>query len=176
MNPPALIPFAIVSVFAICFASATFASETEFLRWRKIVLLFEDGNSLEAEAQGAHCKSFKIKAYGEEFSFSPEDLEKIQGLPLSSLNTFSEAGYEETGGSQITLVLNSSYFQGHGEPLKVVRITIQRSGYSIEESKEKIPAGYFPQKPQDPSIPRQPLQWRACGFQSPKHHRLGRQQ
>ena len=82
------------------------ASEEESLEYGEIRVVSperKDTGKVVFAAKAGEKKfvAVSIEAFGKKYELANEDLEKLAGLPLSSLVITHEAGYERTGGHTV---------------------------------------------------------------------------
>lgn len=93
-----------------------FASQEKYLGWQNVkITAKKDANlgevTIEVETEGAHYRSVTITVFGKVHKLNKEDLDKLHGLPLESLRTTHEAGYESLGGRTLYLVFTKKEYE-----------------------------------------------------------------
>lgn len=141
----------------LAFASWASASEEEIMgvnqaQVKTVSSSEQTGTAVfEAQTDGGEYKAVSISAFGKEFKLDKPQLEKLKGLPVSSLEVTHEAGYESLGGH--TIYFKFKRQQIHPDTKKVLKtgVTISISKgkglavsdpHTVELKESKLPIGW----------------------------------
>lgn len=118
-----------------------FSSEEDFLGWQSVTIgLKTPGKNKDVEVIASQNRQFEfdkflIKIDGTEYKLNENQLKQLNGYPLSSISLTHEAGYEKVGGYTIGIRLTNRFYQKDTLINNIVRISINKRGLSITESK-----------------------------------------
>jgi hypothetical protein len=96
------------------------ASEEEFLPWSEVRIVGAERKQtgkvvFSAKMAADKFQEVSLEAFGKQSALAKEDLQKLNGFPLSSLVTTHEAGYEVLGGHTVHFKLKKVYYDKPGE-------------------------------------------------------------
>lgn len=123
-------------VLAACVTTLR-ASEEEFMAWQSITLKCANEKtpagpvSCEITTGEAGYDAFVIRAFGQEFKLSADELAKLKGFPLSSLSTRHEAGYKELGGYSV----HFRFQRASGKKTEAIYVTVTQKGVRVSDAR-----------------------------------------
>lgn len=118
-----------------------FSSEIDFLGWQSVTIgLKTPGENKDVKVIASQNRQFEfdkflIKIDGTEYKLNEDQLKLLNGYPLSSISLTYEVGNEKVGGDTIGIRLTKRFYQKDTLINNIVRISINKRGLSITESK-----------------------------------------
>ncbi|MFO7626607.1 MAG: hypothetical protein R6V62_05050 [Candidatus Fermentibacteraceae bacterium] len=128
-----------IAVTLLLLASATFASEEEFLDWTSASVQVsgtsEAGEiSAIAAVESGVWSSFTINAFGKTHVLNDNELSELFGFPLSSMRTTHEQGYEELGGYTVHFRFDRTFYSEENELVsQIIYVSVNQEGLSVSE-------------------------------------------
>jgi len=133
----------LILIITAFFSAQTFAAEEDFLNWTAVTI--QCGNTPEAgsiscEIQTGETgwKKFSVKAFGNTYNLTDNDLTKLKGFPLSSMQTTHCAGYERLGGYSISFRFSNTFYNNEKKLItETVRVTVNKKKITISKPQTK---------------------------------------
>jgi len=126
-----------IAVALLLVVGVTFASEEEFLDWTSASVQVagtpEAGEiSISATVGSGVWSSLTINAFGKTHVLNDDELSRLQGFPLSSMQSTHEQGYEELGGYTVHFRFDRTFYSAESELVtEVVYVSVNREGLSL---------------------------------------------
>ena len=141
----------ILTVFVVVLGAGSWgvASEEDFLPWSEVRIVAAQRKQtgkvvFAAKTAGEKFQEVQLEAFGKQFTLAKDDLQKLNGFPLSSLVTTHEAGYEMLGGHTVHFKFKKVYYDKPGDKSATLieeKITVSVSrgkGLKISAPKQRV--------------------------------------